>query len=153
MTPTAVGFNLNFFGTTDTNLFVTNNGNVTFNAPLGTFTPFGLTTSSIPIIAPFFADWDTRPTAFGQRHHYESPLTNRSPGPILRPEFVRGGAAMTRTYSFCWGSSSLGLSLPQLKELSSLLRSVVVRLIVGSRRIPICRRQGRHRDRNSSAGR
>jgi Nidogen-like len=36
------------------------NGNVTFNSTLGTFTPFGITGASIPIIAPFFADVDTR---------------------------------------------------------------------------------------------
>lgn len=55
-----IGFALNFFGTTYTNLFVNNNGNVTFNNPLGTYTPFGLTTNTYPIIAPFFADVDTR---------------------------------------------------------------------------------------------
>ena len=55
-----VGFTLNFFGTNYTNLYVNNNGNVTFNSPLSTYTPFGLTTSSIPIIAPFLSDWDSR---------------------------------------------------------------------------------------------
>jgi hypothetical protein len=55
----SMGFTANFFGTSYTNLFVNNNGNVTFTGPLSTFTPFGLTTSSIPIIAPFFADVDT----------------------------------------------------------------------------------------------
>jgi hypothetical protein len=55
-----IGFSANFFGTTHTQLYVNNNGNVTFNGPLSTFTPFGLTTSTIPIIAPFFADVDTR---------------------------------------------------------------------------------------------
>ena len=55
-----IGFNANFFGATQTQLFVNNNGNVTFNSALSTFTPFGLTTNSFPIIAPFFADVDTR---------------------------------------------------------------------------------------------
>jgi hypothetical protein len=56
-----IGFPINFFGTTYTDLFVNNNGNVTFNTPLGTFTPFGLTTNiGTAIIAPFFADVDTR---------------------------------------------------------------------------------------------
>lgn len=36
-----------------------NNGNITFNAPLGTFTPFDLLSTATPIIAPFFADVDT----------------------------------------------------------------------------------------------
>ncbi len=56
----AIGFTANFFGTDYSQLFVNNNGNVTFNGPLSTFTPFGITTSTIPIIAPFFADVDTR---------------------------------------------------------------------------------------------
>jgi len=56
-----IGFNANFFGTTYSDLFVNNNGNVTFDAPLGTYTPFGLTTNiGTAIIAPFFADVDTR---------------------------------------------------------------------------------------------
>jgi Zn-dependent metalloprotease/PKD repeat protein len=54
-------FPVNFFGNTHTSLYVNNNGNVTFDAPLSTYTPFGLRTNiSTPIIAPFFADIDTR---------------------------------------------------------------------------------------------
>ena len=34
--------------------------NVTFNSPLSTFTPFDLLSTNTPIIAPFFADVDTR---------------------------------------------------------------------------------------------
>jgi uncharacterized repeat protein (TIGR01451 family) len=57
-------FSVNFFGTTFSNLFVNNNGNVTFNNPLGEFTPTGLNSNNggIPIIAPFWADVDTRGT-------------------------------------------------------------------------------------------
>ncbi|MBU1263546.1 MAG: VPLPA-CTERM sorting domain-containing protein [Gammaproteobacteria bacterium] len=54
-----IGFNVNFYGVNQSNLYVNNNGNVTFTGPLSTYTPFGLLTSSIPIIAPFFADVDT----------------------------------------------------------------------------------------------
>jgi Nidogen-like/Carboxypeptidase regulatory-like domain/HYR domain len=53
-------FPVNFFGTTYQSLFVNNNGNVTFNGPLPTYTPFGLLATNIPMIAPFFADVDTR---------------------------------------------------------------------------------------------
>jgi hypothetical protein len=57
----ALPFNLDFFGTTYSSLFVNNNGNLTFKAALNSYTPFGLTTSvNTPIIAPFFADVDTR---------------------------------------------------------------------------------------------
>lgn len=55
-----IGFSANFYGTSYTQLYVNNNGNVTFESPLSTFTPFGLSTNSFPIIAPFFADVDTR---------------------------------------------------------------------------------------------
>jgi hypothetical protein len=57
---TAIGFNLNYFGTTYANLFVNNNGNVTFGTFLSAHTSTGLITGNPPIIAPFFADVDTR---------------------------------------------------------------------------------------------
>lgn len=58
----AIGFNVNYFGTTYANLFVSNNGYLTFNSGQGSYTPFGLGSSYAgqPIIAPFFADVDTR---------------------------------------------------------------------------------------------
>jgi hypothetical protein len=55
-----IGFDVNFFGLTFSQLFVNNNGNVTFDAALSTFTPFDLTATGRQIIAPFFADVDTR---------------------------------------------------------------------------------------------
>jgi hypothetical protein len=55
-----VGFNLNFFGNNWNKLYVNNNGNVTFTSPLGTYTPFGITAGSLAMLAPFFADVDTR---------------------------------------------------------------------------------------------
>lgn len=54
------GFTLNFFGATYSSLYVNNNGNVTFDGPLSTYTPFPLLTTSTKIIAPFFGDVDTR---------------------------------------------------------------------------------------------
>jgi hypothetical protein len=61
--PVAIGFDINFFGLNGGNqatLFVNNNGNVTFTGALNTFTPFNLITTGTPMIAPFFADVDTR---------------------------------------------------------------------------------------------
>ncbi|MEZ0492528.1 nidogen-like domain-containing protein [Kineococcus sp. TBRC 1896] len=55
-------FEVNFYGQTHDHVFVNNNGNVTFDQALSTFTPFGLKDTSRAIIAPFFADVDTRPT-------------------------------------------------------------------------------------------
>ncbi|WP_332824507.1 nidogen-like domain-containing protein [Ramlibacter sp.] len=55
---------LNFFGTNYTYVSVNNNGNVTLSnsnaGGLGTFTPFALANGGHAIIAPFFADVDTR---------------------------------------------------------------------------------------------
>ncbi len=54
-------FTINFLGNQYSALYVNNNGNVTFNEPMSTYTPFGLTgETGVPIIAPFFADIDTR---------------------------------------------------------------------------------------------
>ncbi|MGZ8247050.1 nidogen-like domain-containing protein [Methylomagnum sp.] len=58
--PVNIGFSINFFGTTYTQIYVNNNGNATFDAPLSTYTPFGLTGTRQVIIAPLFADVDTR---------------------------------------------------------------------------------------------
>jgi hypothetical protein len=55
-----VAFDLDFFGATHSGLYVNNNGNVSFNGPVWNYTPFGLTTTGSPIIAPFLADVDTR---------------------------------------------------------------------------------------------
>lgn len=57
-----LGFTANYFGHNYTGTYVSNNGYVTFNAGQGTFTPTGLgaSYSGQPIIAPFFADVDTR---------------------------------------------------------------------------------------------
>lgn len=55
-----LGFNVDFFGLNFNQAYVNNNGNITFDAPLSTFTPFNLTSTARQIIAPFFADVDTR---------------------------------------------------------------------------------------------
>jgi len=61
-TPSAISlpFSVNFFGTNYNQLYVNNNGNLTFGAPLATYTPYPLSDAGQPIIAPFFADVDTR---------------------------------------------------------------------------------------------
>ena len=59
--PLELGFTLDFFGHSYGSAYVNNNGNVTFDSGLGTFTPFPLVGQSRAIVAPFFADVDTRP--------------------------------------------------------------------------------------------
>lgn len=58
-----IGFNINFFGSNYSSLYVNNNGNTTFTGRLSTYTPFGITGGSMPMLAPFFADVDTRNAA------------------------------------------------------------------------------------------
>lgn len=55
-----LGFTANFYGIPRASLYVNNNGNLTFNAPLSAYTPPPLNTLGRDIIAPFFADVDTR---------------------------------------------------------------------------------------------
>jgi protocatechuate 3,4-dioxygenase beta subunit len=56
-----IPFPLAFFGTPYSQLYVNNNGNVTFNSGRSQYTPQDLTgATNVPIIAPFFADVDTR---------------------------------------------------------------------------------------------
>ena len=65
-----LGFSANFFGVSSTQAYVNNNGNITFDNSLSSFTPFDLTSTGQQIIAPFFADVDTRaagdPVTYGQ---------------------------------------------------------------------------------------
>ncbi len=61
----ALGFTANFFGRSYTSVFVNNNGNVTFDSVLSAYTPFDLAATHRAIIAPFFADVDTRGAASG----------------------------------------------------------------------------------------
>lgn len=67
--PVNFGFTANFFGIEHNELYVNNNGNITFGSSLSTYTPFDLTSTGRQIIAPFFADVDTRnagePVTFG----------------------------------------------------------------------------------------
>jgi uncharacterized protein (TIGR03437 family) len=57
---------INFFGQNFTQVYVNNNGNLTFSSAFGTYTPNGLATGvGQPIIAPFFADVDTRGSGSG----------------------------------------------------------------------------------------
>jgi len=75
----ALPFAVNFFGQSYTALYVNNNGNVTFDAPLPTYTPFGLTATQTPIIAPFFADVDTRGPGSGVVTYGGAPADGTSP--------------------------------------------------------------------------
>jgi hypothetical protein len=68
-------FPINFFGTTYGHFFINNNGNVTFNAALPTYTPFTINARTPPIIAPFLADVDTRGPASSLVTYSAAPIT------------------------------------------------------------------------------
>ncbi|MEO8777485.1 MAG: nidogen-like domain-containing protein [Rhodanobacter sp.] len=76
----ALPFDANFFGTTYSNLYVSNNGYVTFNSGQGTYTPSGLGSgyNGQPIIAPFFADVDTRGAGSGLTSYGTGTYAGRS---------------------------------------------------------------------------
>jgi hypothetical protein len=57
-----LGFSINLFGSTWTSCYVNFNGNITFGSSLRDFTPTPLQVVGRPIIAPYWADIDTRGT-------------------------------------------------------------------------------------------
>ncbi|MGY5452765.1 nidogen-like domain-containing protein [Agarivorans sp. MS3-6] len=59
-------FEINYFGNTYNNFFINNNGNITFESGLGGFTPQPFPIAQQPMIAPFWADVDTRCDGCGE---------------------------------------------------------------------------------------
>jgi hypothetical protein len=57
-----LGFDLRFFGASYSQVWVNNNGNVTFDGPLSVYTPTPISSAGVRMIAPFWADVDTRNT-------------------------------------------------------------------------------------------
>ncbi len=55
---------LQFFDRRHAAMYVNTNGNITFSGPLPTFTPNAFPVAGQPMIAPYWADVDTRATAF-----------------------------------------------------------------------------------------
>ena len=58
-------FSFSFYGTTYDSLYINNNGNISFTTPYNTFTAFTFPDPSFNMIAPFWADVDTRSTNGG----------------------------------------------------------------------------------------
>ncbi len=58
-----LGFSLNYFGQTYNDFYINNNGNISFGNGVSAYTPDSLNTeTSAPMIAPYWADVDTRGT-------------------------------------------------------------------------------------------
>jgi len=60
-----IGFVINFLGSSNATLYVNNNGNVTFGGPLSDYAPDPLNSLGMSIMAPYWADVDTRNSASG----------------------------------------------------------------------------------------
>lgn len=58
--PIDLGYTLNFFGTDYSQIWINNNGNISFGNGISAFTPNGPQGAIQPVISPFFADVDTR---------------------------------------------------------------------------------------------
>ena len=58
-------FNFSFYGTTYDSLYINNNGNISFSQPYSTFTAYSFPDPTFNMIAPFWADVDTRSTNGG----------------------------------------------------------------------------------------
>lgn len=55
-----LGFDFQFYGETYNSVFINNNGNLSFGAAYPNFTSTGFPVSGFPMVAPFWADVDTR---------------------------------------------------------------------------------------------
>lgn len=53
-------YGIKLFSDSYTNLYINNNGNITFKAPLSTYTPIPFPVTNLPMLAPFWGDVDTR---------------------------------------------------------------------------------------------
>ncbi|GAB3586762.1 LamG-like jellyroll fold domain-containing protein [Hymenobacter daeguensis] len=62
--PVALGFNFSLFGTTYNSCYINMNGNITFGQAVSVYSPTGFPYAT-PMIAPFWADVDTRATNSG----------------------------------------------------------------------------------------
>jgi len=56
-------FTFCYYGDTVTSIYINNNGNISFNSPYSTFTASGFPGNAFNMIAPFWADVDTRGSA------------------------------------------------------------------------------------------
>jgi hypothetical protein len=66
-------FSFNFFGAMRDSIYINNNGNISFYYPYNTFTPDSFPSVSFNMIAPFWADIDTRDTGSGLVYYKLTP--------------------------------------------------------------------------------
>lgn len=69
-------FSINFFGQAFDTFYVNNNGNITFAAPLSEYTPNPFPVANQPMLAPYWADVDTRNADVVNKVWYASPSSD-----------------------------------------------------------------------------
>lgn len=69
----ALPFNFCFYGQNQASCYINNNGNISFGAPYGTFSASGFPNNQVVMIAPFWADVDTRNLASGLVYYKVTP--------------------------------------------------------------------------------
>jgi hypothetical protein len=67
-----IPFTFCFYGTSYTSFYINNNGNVSFEGPYGTYSSTGFPVSGFGMLAPFWADVDTR-TGLGGVYYKSEP--------------------------------------------------------------------------------
>jgi hypothetical protein len=108
-------FAISFFGTTYRSLYINNNGNVTFDAPLSAYTPFSLLSTSHPMIAPFFGDVDTRGVEAER---------------AINSDFARYGVGTfegRRAFGVTWGGVGVGYYDSRVDKLNKFQMLIVER--------------------------
>ncbi|HEU4719663.1 MAG TPA: nidogen-like domain-containing protein [Bacteroidia bacterium] len=68
-----IPFNFCLYGTTWTQLYINNNGNVSFGSPYATYTASGFPVNGYAMVAPFWADVDTRNALSGLPYYQVTP--------------------------------------------------------------------------------
>jgi hypothetical protein len=71
----SIPFSYCFFGQTMTELYINNNGNISFGTPYGTFSAFPFPDPSYVMVAPFWADVDTRNVGSGLVYYKVTPTS------------------------------------------------------------------------------
>ena len=73
--PIALPFSFNLYGINYTSLYINNNGNISFVSPYPSFSSSPFPSSSYNMIAPFWADVDTRDSAGGIVYYKVTPTS------------------------------------------------------------------------------
>ncbi|MBU1043267.1 MAG: PEP-CTERM sorting domain-containing protein [Candidatus Omnitrophica bacterium] len=122
-TEQALAADITYYGASYSSLWVNNNGNITFDGPMGTYTPFDLDGTGRTIVAPYFADVDTRPSDGGYVYYGErgvGALTGASS--VVNAAF---GGAFSATYGYIATWDHVGFYSYQTNSLNTFQLSLL----------------------------